>query len=160
MKTFFKIFALVAVVPAALLGCGSLEKDRGSSSVYSTGQVMTEQSVRHGVVLSVREVEIKHKAGVIGVGSAAGAVVGAVAAAGNIGQGRGADVAGVLGAVGGSVVGQKIEEFLSSKKGLEITVKLSNNDEVAVTQEVSGESFRAGDTVKLLSSGGVTRVTR
>ena len=160
MKHQLKFLLLTAVTSFALQGCGLLEHDRGSSSVYTPNQAMTEHSVRHGVVQSVREVEIKHKPGVVSVGSAAGAVVGGIAASGNIGKGRGADVAGVLGAVGGSVAGQKIEEFMTSKKGVEITVKLVNKEEVSITQESQGEAFRVGDNVRLLSSGGVTRVTR
>jgi outer membrane lipoprotein SlyB len=43
--------------------------------------------------------------------------------------------------------------------GLEVTVRLDNGDIRAITQSSTGEIFRAGERVRLLSSGGVTRVT-
>ena len=45
------------------------------------------------------------------------------------------------------------------KNGLEITVRLDNGDMRAITQTATGEVFQAGERVRLLSSGGVTRVT-
>lgn len=158
MKSSLKALALVAVIP--LFGCGVFDKDRGTSMVYAPGQIMKEQAVRHGVVEAVREVEIKKDVGALSVGSAVGAIVGGVAAASNIGEGRGSDVAGLLGAVAGSLAGQAIEEQIGKQKGLEITLKLSTGDVVSVTQAVSNDVFRPGDSVRLLTSGGVTRVTR
>jgi outer membrane lipoprotein SlyB len=38
-------------------------------------------------------------------------------------------------------------------------VRLDNGDLRAITQSATGEIFRAGERVRLLSSGGVTRVT-
>jgi outer membrane lipoprotein SlyB len=46
------------------------------------------------------------------------------------------------------------------RDGLEITVRLDNGDLRAITQTATGETFRAGDRVRILSSGGVSRVTR
>jgi outer membrane lipoprotein SlyB len=51
-----------------------------------------------------------------------------------------------------------IEEGVMSKEGLEITVKLDNGRMIAVTQEAD-EQFRVGERVRVLSGGGVTRVT-
>jgi outer membrane lipoprotein SlyB len=129
----------------------------GGSS-YSTRQVRSEQTVRLGTVESVREVQINAEEPVIG--TVAGAVIGG-AAGSSVGSGRGSLITGVLGAVAGGVAGNMAEKSLRSTRGLEITVRLRNGDLIAVTQaEEPGDVFRAGDPVRVLSGGGVTRVTR
>ena len=47
---------------------------------------------------------------------------------------------------------------IAQRRGLEITVRLENGEMRAITQDAD-EIFRPGDRVRLLSSGGVTRVT-
>ncbi len=152
-----------AVVIAGLLctsllaGCMTTGSTLGGSS-YSTRQVRTEQTVRLGTVESVREVEIEVDEA--GVGTVAGAVVGGVAGS-SIGGGRGSIISGVVGAVVGGVAGNLAEKNLRRTRGLEITVKLRNGELVAITQAYEqGDDFRAGDPVRILSGGGVTRVTR
>ncbi|MPW15677.1 hypothetical protein GCT13_01795 [Paraburkholderia sp. CNPSo 3157] len=44
-------------------------------------------------------------------------------------------------------------------ESVEITVRLDDGSLRAVTQSVEGPMFHAGERVRLLSSGGVTRVT-
>lgn len=142
--------ALVASV-AVLGGCASSM----SGGAYSRTQARQVQDVRMGVVESVRQVQIEGTKSP--VGTAAGAVVGGIAGS-NIGQGKGSTVGAVLGAVAGGVAGAAIEEGVTRKEGLEITVKLDNGHMIAVTQEAD-EQFRPGDRVRVLSGGGVTRVT-
>jgi outer membrane lipoprotein SlyB len=60
--------------------------------------------------------------------------------------------------VAGGVAGSALEEGVMSKDGLEITVKLDGGRMIAVTQEAD-EQFRVGERVRVLSGGGVTRVT-
>jgi len=50
------------------------------------------------------------------------------------------------------------ENKIAQRRGLEITVRLENGEMRAITQDAD-EIFRPGDRVRLLSSGGVTRVT-
>jgi len=112
--------------------------------------------VRMGVVESVRQVTIEGSRS--GVGTLAGGAVGGVAGS-NIGGGsRGSAIGTILGAVAGGVAGNAIEQGTSQKPGLEITVKLDNGELRAITQDAD-EVFRAGERVRLLSGGGVTRVT-
>ena len=47
---------------------------------------------------------------------------------------------------------------VTEKKGIEVTVRLENGELRAITQEAD-EEFRPGERVRLLSSGGTTRVT-
>lgn len=147
----------VAVVAmAALAGCASTSN---SGSVYGTGEAGREQTVRMGVVESIRQVTIEPQRS--GVGAVAGGAVGAVlgGAAGNhAGRGVGGAILGVLGAVGGGLAGDAIERSGNRKPGLEITVKLDNGELRAITQEAD-ETFKPGERVRLLSSGGTTKVT-
>ena len=139
---------------AALLAAGCAGRS-SSGSVYSPGQAQREQTVRMGVVESVRQVTIEKAPS--GVGAVAGGVVGGVAGS-NVGGGKGATIGSVLGAVAGGVAGQAIESGVGRKPGLEITVKLDNGELRAITQEAD-ESFKPGERVRLLSGTGVTRVT-
>jgi outer membrane lipoprotein SlyB len=122
---------------------------------YSRDQARREQSVRMGVVESVRDVQIEGTRS--GVGPAAGAVVGGIAGSA-VGQGRGAAVAAILGSVAGGVTGQAAEQVATRQTGLEITIKLDGGRLIAITQ-AADESFRPGDRVRVLSDGGLSRVS-
>ena len=146
-----------AALLAALTGVSVLSGCAATSSgdVYTANQARQEMIVRMGVVESVRRVTIEGSKS--GVGSVAGAVVGGVAGS-TVGGGRGQGVAAVLGAVAGGVVGNIFEEQGTRKAGLEITVKLDNGQLTAITQEADQE-FLPGERVRLLTGGGVTRVS-
>ncbi|MBU1690542.1 MAG: glycine zipper 2TM domain-containing protein [Gammaproteobacteria bacterium] len=146
-----KLMAVAAISVAVLGGCASSM----SGSAYSRGQSRQVQEVKMGVVESVRQVKIEGTQSPVGTG--AGAVIGGIAGS-NVGGGKGSTVATILGAVAGGVAGSMIEEGVMSKAGLEITVKLDNGHMIAVTQEAD-EQFRVGERVRILSGGGVTRVT-
>jgi outer membrane lipoprotein SlyB len=124
---------------------------------YERGQTRGVQEVQMATVESVREVKIEGTKS--GVGSTAGAVVGGVAGSG-VGGGRGQIVGGVLGAVVGGVAGAAAEEGTTRQKGVEITVKLDGGRMIAITQAADEkEAFTVGERVRILSGGGVTRVT-
>ena len=144
---------LLAVLTAAatLAGCATSK----SGDVYSRDEALREQTVRLATVESVRPVTIQGTRS--GIGAAAGGVVGGVAGSG-VGHGKGSTIAGVLGAVGGGVAGQAIEEGTTRKPGVEITVRLQNGELRAIVQEET-DKFVAGQKVRLLTSGGVTRVS-
>ncbi|GAO36491.1 hypothetical protein SCT_1898 [Sulfuricella sp. T08] len=152
MNTRLMKLIVVAVASVAVLGgCASSM----SGGAYSRGQARQVQEVQMGVVESVRTVKIEGTQSPVGTG--AGAVIGGIAGS-NVGQGKGSTVGTILGAVAGGVAGSMIEEGVMSKAGLEITVKLDNGRMIAVTQEAD-EQFRVGERVRVLSGGGVTRVT-
>ncbi|MEB5510751.1 hypothetical protein QMA70_13230, partial [Burkholderia pseudomallei] len=87
-------------------------------------------------------------------GGALGAVAGSA-----IGGGRGSVLTAIAGGIAGAVAGNAVGQGLSSANGVEITVRLDNGDLRSITQAATPEVFRAGERVRLLSSGGVTRVT-
>jgi outer membrane lipoprotein SlyB len=150
--SYSRICLAAAVFATVLTGCaGGL-----GGGTYSREQARREQTVRMGYVESVREVKLEGTRS--GVGPAAGAVVGGVAGS-TVGSGRGSAVAAVLGAVAGGVAGQAAEQGVTSKRGVEVTVKLDNGQMVAIMQEAD-ETFRPGDRVRILSDGATSRVTR
>lgn len=153
MNRTTQAFALMALFATVFLpGCYTRSS---SGSVYSPGQTRTEQTVRMGVVESVRQVTIEGTQGQVGAvaGGAAGGIAGS-----SVGGGRGEAIGAILGAVAGGVAGSAIEREVTKKKGLEITVRLDNGELRAITQEAD-EEFRPGERVRLLSNRGVTRVT-
>lgn len=149
MNTRFLLAALAA--SAALAGCATSK----SGDVYSREEALREQTVRLATVESVRPVTIQGTRS--GIGAAAGGVVGGVAGS-TVGHGKGSAIAGVLGAVGGGVAGQAVEEGTTRRPGVEITVRLQNGELRAIVQEET-DKFVPGQRVRLISSGGVTRVS-
>lgn len=148
-----KKLLLVVAVSSLVAGCAV---PPNSASVYGTRQAQGEQTVRMGVVESVRNVTIDK--GASGIGTLAGGALGGIAAGSNVGGGNGALAAGIVGALIGGVAGNQIESRVSNKPGLEITVRLDNGELRAITQDAD-ELFRVGERVRLLSSGRTTRVT-
>ena len=143
---------LLAACAALLVGCAGSQ----SGAAYKRGETRQEMTVRMGVVEGIREVTIEGTQS--GVGAVAGGVVGGIGGS-HVGGGKGATIGTVIGAVAGGVAGQAIEEKLSKKAGLEITVKLDSGQLIAITQEAD-ETFRPGDRVRVLSGNGVSRVSR
>jgi outer membrane lipoprotein SlyB len=149
-----RIFTVILGWSALALAAGCAPGLGGDS--YSRDQVRREQTVRMGVVDSVRDVQIEGTRS--GIGPAAGAVVGGIAGS-TVGQGRGAAVGSVLGGVAGGVAGQVAEQAATRQAGYEITVKLDSGQYIAVTQ-AADQVFKPGDRVRLISDRGTTRVTR
>jgi outer membrane lipoprotein SlyB len=154
MNTPSRLVCAVLLMSAVTLqGCAT---GSSSGSVYTRGQAQREQIVRMGTVETVREVTID--AGQTGAGTLAGGAIGGIAAGSTIGRGSGSVAAGILGAIVGGIAGSTVEGQVAKRRGIEVTVRLDNGEMRAITQEAD-ELFRPGERVRLLSSGGVTRVT-
>lgn len=150
-----QIFIISAVaIGAALAGCA--QPGLGGSN-YSRSQVRGEQSVRLGIIETVRDVQIDAPRD--GGGTLIGAALGGIGGS-TIGGGSRANAVGAIaGAVLGGIAGQAIEKSQNDRKGVEVTVRLEGGKLIAVTQE-KDEEFRIGDRVRILSGQGVTRVSR
>lgn len=145
---------LIPALALSLSTTGCATSQSGSS--YTPQQAQREMTVRMGIVDSVRLVTISGTQN--GAGGLAGTAIGGIAGS-NIGGGnRGSAVGAILGAVGGAIAGKMIEEKATEKSGLEITVRYDNGTLGAITQEAD-EKFNVGDRVRVLSGGGVTRVS-
>lgn len=141
----------VAIISVLLSACAS----SNSGSVYSRDDARKTQTIRTGVVESVRQVKLEGTK--TPLGSIAGGAVGGIAGS-SVGSGRGGAIATVIGAVAGGLLGSAAEEGLTRKDGLEITVKLDGGALVAVVQEAD-EAFNPGERVRLVERGGVSRVS-
>lgn len=146
-----RVIVLATVCVAVLGGCAASQ----SGGAYTRAQARQAQEVEMGVVESVRQVQIEGTK--TPIGAAAGAAVGGIAGS-NIGGGRGQAVGAILGAVGGGLAGAAVEEGITRKPGLEVTVRLDNGRLIAVTQEAD-ETFAPGERVRVMTGGGVTRVS-
>lgn len=147
------ILPLFLVLGIFLGGCASSK----SGDVYSRDQARREQTVRLATVESVREVAMEGTKSP--VGTVAGAAVGGIAG-GSLGGGKGAAVAAVIGAVAGGLAGSAIEEGVTRRQAMEITLKLDGGRLIAIVQEGDPREFRPGDHVRVISSNGESRVTR
>ncbi len=142
---------LVAFITAFLAACAS----SNSGSVYSRDDARKVQTVKTGVVESVRAVKLEGTKSP--VGTVAGGVVGGVAG-GSIGHGAGSAIGAVIGAVAGGIAGSAIEEGVTRKDALEITVKLDGGAMIAIVQEAD-EQFHPGEKVRIVENADTSRVT-
>jgi outer membrane lipoprotein SlyB len=144
-------FITVALLSLFVVACAS----SNSGSVYSRDEARKVQTVKTGIVESVRQVQLEGTKSQIG--TVAGGAVGGIAGS-SIGSGKGSAIGAVIGALAGGIAGAMAEEGLTRKDGLEITVKLDGGGLVAIVQEAD-EVFKAGEKVRLIEHAGVTRVS-
>lgn len=145
-------FPVLLTVAAVLSGCAS----RQSGDVYSRNQVMQTQTVQMGTVQSVRNVQIEGTKS--GIGAVGGGIAGGVLGS-TVGKGKGSTLAALGGAALGAVGGAVAEEKITKKNGLEITVQLDSGSVIAVVQQAD-VMFSVGERVRVLTSGGTTRVVK
>jgi outer membrane lipoprotein SlyB len=127
-----------------------------SGSTYDRNEMGSPQYFKKGVIVSVRDVEIK------GTESGAGATVGATAgglAGSTLGGNTATRVLGVLGgAVIGGVVGHATEDFITSGDASEFIIQPDEGEAYAVVQ-VNDEELKSGERVLIMDSGKV-RIVR
>ena len=147
---FLKLL-LVAFLAVFLAACAS----SNSGSVYKRDDARKVQTVKTGVVESVRTVKLEGTKSP--VGTVAGGAVGGIAGS-SVGHGRGSAIGAVIGAVAGGIAGSAIEEGGTRKDALESTVKLDGGAMIAIVQEAD-EEFRPGDKVRIVEGCDTSRVT-
>jgi outer membrane lipoprotein SlyB len=148
----FRTIATAIALGAALVsGCAY---NRGSAD-YRGYEVMGEQSVRFGVVETVRDVRISPRN--TGIGATSGAFIGGIAGS-HVGGGSGEIVGAIAGTVLGSIIGYNAEQQANEVPGVEVTVLLDSGSYIAVVQQ-AGEPFRSGDRVRVLTGRDAIRVT-
>lgn len=150
-----RTIALISMLSATILlsACATTTSNPNTFQGNQTGRA---QSVQSGTVYAVRDVTIQNAPS--RGGTATGAVLGGLAGS-TLGSGSRANAAG---AVGGAVVGGAAANAItgSTQAGVEITVRLENNQLISVVQAGSSNEFRTGDAVRVTSDGQTTRVIR
>ena len=147
----FSKLILVATLSVLVAACAS----SNSGSVYSRDDARKVQTVKTGVVESVRSVKLEGTKSP--VGTIAGGAIGGVAG-GTIWHGAGSTLGAIIGAVAGGIAGSAVEEGVTRKDALEITVKLDGGSMIAIVQEAD-EQFHAGEKVRIVENGETSRVT-
>jgi outer membrane lipoprotein SlyB len=143
---------VVGVIATFMTACAS----SNSGSVYSRDDARKVQTVKTGVVESVRSVKLEGTK--TPIGTVAGGAIGGIAG-GSVGNGgRTSAVVAVIGAVAGAIAGSAIEEGVTRKDALEITVKLDGGSMIAIVQEAD-EAFKAGEKVRIVENADTSRVT-
>jgi outer membrane lipoprotein SlyB len=142
---------LVTFISVFLAACAS----SNSGSVYKRDDARIVQTVKTGVVESVRAVKLEGTKSP--VGTVAGGAVGGIAGS-SIGSGSSSAIAAVIGAVAGGIAGSAIEEGVTRKDALEITVKLDGGGLIAIVQEAD-EEFHPGEKVRIVENADTSRVT-
>ena len=127
-----------------------------SGSTYDRSEMGSPEYFKKGVILSVREVEIKGTES--GTGAVAGATAGGLAGS-TLGGNTATRALGALGgAVVGGVVGHATENVITSGSASEFIVQPDEGEAYAVVQ-VNDEELKAGERILIMDSGKV-RVVR
>lgn len=142
----------IGLLAAFLAACAS----SNSGSVYSRDEARKVHTVKTGVIESVRQVKLEGTKSP--VGTIAGGAVGGIAGSSIGGDGTSGAIGAVIGALVGGLAGAAAEEGITRKDGVELTVKLDGGGMIAIVQEAD-EVFTAGERVRVLESGGVSRVS-
>ncbi len=142
---------LVSLLSVFLAACAS----SNSGSVYKREDARKVQTVKTGIVESVRTVKLEGTNSP--VGTVAGGAIGGIAGS-SIGNGRAGAIGAVIGAVAGGIAGAATEEVITRKDALEITVKLDGGGLIAIVQEAD-EAFQPGEKVRIVENGDTSRVT-
>lgn len=154
MTSKIKLIAMALLATFFLAGCTS----DLTGTTYSAGEARQMQTVRFGTVAEARMVKLEGSQGE--VGTLAGAAVGGVAGS-TIGGERESAIAGIAGAVAGGVLGHMAEKKLTTKQGVEVTVRLEDGSYVSIVQQADPAApFVAGDKVKVLTQGTTSRVVK
>jgi outer membrane lipoprotein SlyB len=146
-----KQILLLLIAAIVLSACASSK----SGAAYSRSQAQQAEEVRMATVESVRDIIIEGTKTPIGAG--AGAIIGGVAG-GNSSSRNASALGSVIGSVVGGMAGAAAEEGITRQAGYEITVKFDDGRMIAVAQ-AADEKFNVGDRVRVLTGGGVTRIS-
>ena len=148
-KLQIRVYHLLVLVLASIALGGCASGTSGKESRRSQPQVVEEvemgrvESVRDVLVADSRTYRSRGPSVIVGGGIGSGGRSGVGVSIGTVLGGWGADAPG---------------ESVTYKTGYEITVRLDSGRVIAVTQ-ISDESFRPGDRVRVLTGNGVTRVS-
>jgi len=152
-----KILTILILAPLSLLSVSCASNLQGEA--YSREDARQVQTVQYGTVEDLRLVVIEGTK--TPIGSAAGAIVGGIAGS-SIGGGKGSAVAAVIGAVAGGLAGSAAEETLTNSQGVELVIRMDNsNKTLSLVQQHNPEKpFHIGDSVRLMTVNGETRVSQ
>ena len=113
------------------------------------------QSVVFGVIEDVTKVTIE---GDRELGSVAGGVIGGAVGRSNSDEEIESGVGAILGTLIGSKVGAEIGSSVTKIDGVELLILKDSGRYISIIQEAADFNFQAGQAVKIVMSGGKSRV--
>lgn len=136
-----------------LVGCANSNTLGGD--VYTVDQAKVKQAVAYGTIIAASPAKIQNKQ--TGIGGLSGGAIGGVAGAA-MGHGHGSTIASVVGAFGGMILGNQIEQQATLKQAVELTVRGDDGKEFVVVQK-KDDRFKDGTRVKIVGTGSNVNVT-
>ena len=113
------------------------------------------QSVVFGVIEDVTKVTIE---GDRELGALAGGVIGGAVGKSNSDEEIESGVGAILGSLIGSKVGAEIGSSVTKMEGVELLILKDSGRYISIIQEAADYNFQAGQAVKIVMSGGKSRV--
>lgn len=139
---------------STIAGCANTNTLRGD--VYTADQAKTAQQLSYGTIIAANPAKIQNKDS--GFGGLGGGAIGGIAGSA-VGGGKGSNVMAALGAVGGMILGNKIEQAVNQTDALELTIRRDNGQEFVVVQKYD-ERLKPGTRVRIIGQdGGTLNVT-
>ena len=144
---------LTLVVAICIISSCSTSSLRPDIVDRSTAQ--KAQSVVFGVIKDVTKVTIE---GDRELGALAGGVIGGAVGKSNSDEEIESGVGAILGSLIGSKVGAEIGSSVSKMEGVELLILKDSGRYISIIQEAADFNFQAGQAVKIVMSGGKSRV--
>jgi len=144
---------LTLVIAICIISSCSTSSLRPDIVDRSTAQ--KAQSVIFGVIEDVTKVTIE---GDRELGALAGGVIGGAVGKSNSDEEIESGVGAILGSLIGSKVGAEIGSSVSKMEGVELLILKDSGRYISIIQEAADFNFQAGQAVKIVMSGGKSRV--
>jgi len=144
---------LTLVIAICIISSCSTSSLRPDIVDRSTAQ--KAQSVVFGVIEDVTKVTIE---GDRELGALAGGVIGGAVGKSNSDEEIESGVGAILGSLIGSKVGAEIGSSVSKMEGVELLILKDSGRYISIIQEAADFNFQAGQAVKIVMSGGKSRV--
>tara|TARA_B100001769_G_scaffold233125_1_gene196419 strand:- start:66 stop:527 length:462 start_codon:yes stop_codon:yes gene_type:complete len=142
------VFFTIAVISSC--STSSLRPD-----VVDRSSAQRTQSVSFGIIEDVTQVTIE---GDRELGALTGGVIGGAVGSSNSDEEIESGVGAILGSLIGSKVGAEIGSAITKLNGVELLILLDSGKYISIIQEVGDKNFMSGQAVKIIRSGGKSRV--
>lgn len=151
----YKMIKIIPLLALSLLATGCAQNPYGNA--YNVGEARQMQNVMEGTVVNLNAVTMNSDGESL-IGTIAGGAVGAILGS-KVGGGSGSDIAAIGGGLAGAALGNKAGDAISTRQGVNITIKLNSGRTIAVVQQVDPNMiFHVGQKVYLYQNGSTTRV--
>lgn len=142
-----------AVLAIALTVPSFAQASDTSARTYGRQQALSQQNVKLGEVIYVKEVKIQDQKSRLNTGSGIGASAGYLLTKGKSGTER--TIAGLA----GGVIGSAVQRQVTKRRAVEIYIKMEGKSDIISIVQDADEIVRPGDYVFVSGRGNQMRVT-